>query len=114
MSRDRPAGGRVGTRAAAEVEAAIARLSSSPQPLPVPLRGALAAYEWVAGRRLFAPVSGAQLLDEVPTGAQLAGEERAALRRVHDRVGINLMERDFALGALRALAWLLGYTGDRP
>ncbi|MFD7986864.1 hypothetical protein ACFV4M_26265 [Kitasatospora indigofera] len=50
----------------------------------------------------------------MPTEAQLVGEERAALRRVHDRVGTSLAERDFALGAVRALAWLLGYTGDQP
>ncbi|GHH80491.1 hypothetical protein GCM10018781_61110 [Kitasatospora indigofera] len=110
---DRLPGGRVGVRAAGEVEAAIARLSGSRRPLPAPLRGALATYEWAAGRRLVAPVSGAQS-GRVPTEAQLAGEERVALRRVHDRAGVGLAERDFALGAVRALAWILGYTGDQP
>ncbi|WP_371484216.1 hypothetical protein [Kitasatospora sp. NBC_00315] len=114
MSRERSAGGRVGVGAAAEVEAAIARLSASAQPVPAPLRGAFAAYEWAAGRRPVAPVSGAQSLDRVPTVAQLAGEERAALRRVHDRAGAGVVERDFALGVVRALVWLLGYTGDQP
>ncbi|WP_345695699.1 hypothetical protein [Kitasatospora terrestris] len=40
--------------------------------------------------------------------------ERAALLRVHDRTGTGPAERDYALGTVRALAWLLGHTGDHP
>ncbi|GGV51187.1 hypothetical protein GCM10010495_81070 [Kitasatospora herbaricolor] len=51
-------------------------------------------------------------VEPVALGAQHAGEERVPLRRVHDRAGAGLGERDFALGAVRALAWILGCTGS--
>ncbi|AUY53544.1 hypothetical protein C2142_37100 [Streptomyces sp. CB01881] len=67
-----------------EVAAAIARLAGGPQPLTPALQG-VAAYEWAAGRRPVAPVSGALLVGDLPSDDQLQGEERAALRRVHNR-----------------------------
>ncbi|MFD0279526.1 hypothetical protein ACFVHB_37320 [Kitasatospora sp. NPDC127111] len=98
----------------AEVEAAIVRLESGPQPLSPTLRGALAAYEWAAGHRHAAPVSGAQQVGNRPQTAQLKGEQRAALRATDNRTDLGPQEHDFALGVVRALAWLIGYSADPP
>src|SRR5262249_54797610 len=75
----------VGGRWGAAAQAATDRLSGRPRPLPASARGILAGYEWAAGRRPLAPVTGADMLRRRPPNrAQLGGEERTALQRVHD------------------------------
>ncbi|MFH8386679.1 hypothetical protein ACH4E7_38090 [Kitasatospora sp. NPDC018058] len=51
--------------------------------------------------------------DTPPDEAQLAGEERAALRRAH-APRRDTQERDFTVGVARALARVLGHTDDWP
>ncbi|MFB7616872.1 hypothetical protein [Kitasatospora sp. NPDC056181] len=111
MSSEEPAP--AGVRDMVEVAAAIARLAGGPQPLTPAVQG-VAAYEWAAGRRPVAPVSGALLVGDLPSDDQLQGEERAALRRVHKQADIGPPDRDFGLGVVRALAWLIGYSGNQP
>ncbi|GAA4838301.1 hypothetical protein [Kitasatospora terrestris] len=61
-----------------------------------------------------APIDHRARAEGRPTALRLEQEERASLLKVHDRAGTGPAERDYALGVVRALPWLLGHTGDHP
>ncbi|MFJ1705932.1 hypothetical protein [Kitasatospora sp. NPDC088346] len=113
MSSSRPPETPVGARTAGEIEAAVARLSTAPAAGSETVRGALAAYTWVAGHQREAPVSGAAGPGEVPDDAEVDGEERAAMRRAHDTTAAG-DARDFSSGVAQALAWVLGHIDHQP
>ncbi|MFI6850052.1 hypothetical protein OG535_39935 [Kitasatospora sp. NBC_00085] len=113
MAGDQPPNGRpAGARTATDIHRAIDELSAGTQSPTQSQQGALAAYQWVLGHGR-APVTGANLIDAVPTETHIHGEERAALRQAHDLTR-PISERSYAFGATQALAWILGYTDDQP
>ncbi|WP_371502527.1 hypothetical protein OG871_35780 [Kitasatospora sp. NBC_00374] len=113
MSSRRPPETRVGARTAGEIEAAVTRLTTGPAAGSETVRGALAAYTWVAGHHRIAPVSGATGPEDPPDDAELDGEERAAMRRAHDKTAPG-DARDFSSGVAQALAWVLGHIDHQP
>ncbi|MEV7189869.1 hypothetical protein [Kitasatospora sp. NPDC093102] len=76
--------------------------------VPAEEAGALAVYRWALDPVGPAPVTG-RVLDGPPADLDLAVEERAAIEVSRDRARPGA-ERKRAVGAARALGWILGFA----
>ncbi|WP_405018055.1 hypothetical protein OHV05_14715 [Kitasatospora sp. NBC_00070] len=90
------------------METAVARILLGSAPLDEASMGTLAVFQWATGRRALTPVTEVSTGPGAPGRAELAEENRAALRQLHDWK-LDLGARYFASGAALALAWLLGH-----
>ena len=74
-------------------------------------QGAIAAYDWLLGRRGEAPVSG---IVAAPTYRQVVDEEQVADDATYGRRGAPEVSHRFAVGAANALMWARGIEGIDP
>ncbi|TDT97913.1 hypothetical protein EDD99_6115 [Streptomyces sp. 846.5] len=105
----------VGVRPQAEVELAHHALNAvalSPQTQTQYSNGALTGYLWALGRGTAAPVTGARS-GGTPTLAGLTEEIDATVVQLAAQTQ-RTVPRDFLQGVHDALAWVCGYSDDRP
>jgi hypothetical protein len=105
----------VGVRPRAEIELAYDALNAaavSPQTQTQYSNGALTAYLWALGRASHAPVTGSGDAG-APTLARLTGEVDASVAQLADQAQ-RTIPRDFVQGVHDVLAWVCGYSDDRP
>ena len=105
----------VGVRPRADVELAHHALNAvalSPQTQTQYSNGALTGYLWALGRGTNAPVTGSGT-PGAPTLAGLTEEVDASVMQLADQAQ-RTDPRDFLQGVHDTLAWICGYSDDRP